>query len=299
MLKNKRHTGGFTLVELLISVTIISMLLALMLPAIQAARQSSRRVQCANNLHNVGLAYAHFVSAHKGKSPAAEGLANTLTPFSGGDLPFTCPMAEGGGGIGGATVQVHHGGWPLQSIPMEEGLRCQKHNDTGSSFELWFEDWNNFDFQDLQVRVEPNVDGNATITVILVNSSSSFDIVGPDGKTVLADIDQKNWRGRTCSVRSSSASYGVNNRTIALRPTEGKKILALDYSKAIANVVGSDAADVFDDCVAPRHANLCNVLFVGGQVEVRDPRSIDPTDLKLHDLLWKPELDPALASSSP
>ncbi len=58
-----------TLVELLVVVAIIGVLVALMLPAIQAARATARAANCKNNLRQLGIAAQQFCELHKGKFP--------------------------------------------------------------------------------------------------------------------------------------------------------------------------------------------------------------------------------------
>ena len=139
-----RRIRGFTLIELLVVIAIIAILVALLLPAVQRAREAANRTRCINNVKQLGIALHNYHDAHGVLPPGA-----ILSLFAGDLSPtgarFRDPREpfENNQNLG-----LHGSSWMFQILPYVE---------QSTVYELWRNDYNVFGNSDVSFDNSPNL----------------------------------------------------------------------------------------------------------------------------------------------
>jgi len=283
---------GFTIIELLVTISIIALLMALILPAVQNAREAARIVQCKSRMHNVGVAF-HNYAASTGKSYSvledASSWISVLKPFTeNNQLVLLCPNDDGSMGAGYLPeIQVYVRNTQT-GIPFEPGPRCLVSGEPGRQI-YRFEDWIDNDFDDQIVSVVMLDSTHARIHVISKDPAAAYthDLIGPQGVLISNMFDGKEATIRTSGDRSSYAiNAGVDRLDLA---HDSSNILLLEYNKIVADVLHPDGMDNFQTSVGQFHYNgAVNVLLADGSCHTKQLSNIDPTIAAIYRDMWEP-----------
>jgi len=246
------------LVELLVVIAIIGMLIALLLPAVQAAREAARRMQCSNNLKQLGLALHNHHDTHNNFPPARDYLQQPRPN------PLTWDNIDWG-----------HSGWSglLRLFPfIEQGTRYDSLlTFTGNSW-----DAPEALRTELPAFLCPSCPGGGLSTEVSANPSpvtarTNYGFSRGDGMWDMDAMMPNPDYGGADNVRSRSVFNPFLNRTMGnIFDGTSNTIAMSEFAKptgAFSRAVkGGAVVYAFDDIRAPGNARACLNAVVGGQL---------------------------------
>ena len=237
------HSRAFTLIELLVVIAIIGVLIALLLPAVQAAREAARRSQCTNNLKQIGLALHNYHGTHDAFPPGyiSKSLGNVVN------------AADTGPGWGWGTMILSH----IEQASLYNSV----------NFSLPVTDAGSRTVRTTRLAAflcPSNTGGSATLTIkdssgnVLISDLASGQYVGLAGQ----------WEPEEFPDQNNGVFY--RNSTIGIRDiTDGTSttLMVGERSQNVANAAWAGAIPAGKSCNNPQwpvqDCEMSNVLLLG------------------------------------
>jgi len=278
---HRRNRRGFTLIELLVVIAIIGVLIALLLPAVQAAREAARRAQCTNNLKQLALAANNYLGA-VGTLPM--GLVNQVTAVSpasglwtsGGCFVPLCQYAEQTAIYNAMNFDVNMYDWQNTTIsatgwnalwcPSDVGTERPQmvgyvflsfspampmnYSSYGGCAGTWFT--SQFAGQTGLDNMNGLIFAKSSIRMAdITDGSSNTMLFGERAHSIMSFGDQPNWHWWT------SGNYG---------DTVFTTFWPMNPTKKLPNSVYGLSANAYVESASSLHPGGCNFAFMDGSV---------------------------------
>ena len=277
----KKASAGFTLIELLVVVAVISVLISLLLPAIQSSREAARRTQCVNNLYQLGTAIGNYASSNRVFPP---GVVNEKGPISNAPVGY-------------------HFGWAARILPfIERGTTYNQFNFHFSVYDPRNETAQQISIQSFMCPSNPSSgatnyagchnDVESPIDVddhgvFFLNSRIGYDDItdGPAFTILIGEttgpMSFGSWAvGTSATLRNTG--WGVNNKAdpfSAIKPPPGYGRVGarrmFDASVLMSLIESGELDDEIVGGFASYHPGGANFLFGDGTVRLLKNRIAD------------------------